>query len=177
VASVISFEGFDDFIKSFDTLDRKVKTFVVKRVLEGTAAPIAQMAEGIARTNSFDTGALADAITQTKVRADPKRRGRYSVQIGPDFNSDVDYAFFVETGHKIGSRTGGAVKTKTILDPDNLTKRVVVVKDTREVDVPPEPFLRPSFDAHKDTFARMIVSEADKALAEWADKQAAKHGV
>ncbi len=175
MAQIVTFEGFDSLLKSFETLDRKVRTFVVKRTLEGVAAPVAQMAEGIARTNSFDTGALADSIRQTKVRADRKRRGRFSVTVGPDFNSEVDYAMFVETGHKIGARKGN-VKKKTITDPDTLKKREIVVKDTREVDVPPEPFLRPAMDAHRDEFARLFMEESDKALQDWADKQAAKHG-
>lgn len=171
MAEILTFEGFDELRAAFDLLDRNVQRKVVKQALEGVAKPIATMAEGIARTNSFDTGALADSIMHTKVRADKRRRGRFSVSIGPDFNSEVDYSFFVETGHKIGARKGN-VKTKTITDPDTLQKRQVVVRDNREIDVPPEPFLRPAVDAHKEAFARMMTEEMDKALRDWADKQA-----
>lgn len=174
MAQALTFYGFESLFKSFESLERKARTFVVKRVLEGVAAPVAEMAEGIARTNSFDTGALADSIRQTKVRADRRRRGRFSVTVGPDFNSEVDYAMFVETGHKLGARKGN-VKTKTITSSDGWTK-IKLVKDSRLTDVQPEPFLRPAMDAHKDVFADLFMSEVDKALQEWADKQAAKHG-
>lgn len=173
MAEILTFKGFEELMAAFDKLDRKVQRFVVKKALEGAAKPIADMAEGIARTNSFDTGALADSIMHTKVRADKKRRGRYSVTIGPDFNSEVDYSFFVETGHKIGARKGN-VKEKVITDPDTLKKRRVTVRDAREVDVAPEPFLRPAVDAHRDVFARMMTDAMDEALREWADKNAEK---
>mgnify|MGYP001602342977 CR=1 FL=1 len=152
MAEVITFHGFDEMISVFDTMDKKLRRTAVKKILEVAAAPIAQMAEGIARTNSFDTGELADSITHTKMKL---KGGRFSVSIGPGFDSDLNYAFFVETGHMIGARKGN-VKRKVITDPKRLTKQSVIVKDTRTVTVQPEPFLRPAMDAHREDFAERV---------------------